>query len=360
MSILQHITLTQFKNHGQARFDLHSRVTGIFGMNGTGKTNLLDAMYYACFTRGYFLRNDTDHIQTGHDGFRIEARFTQPSESWLVVCKVHPPSRKEFSVNGTPYARLAEHIGRFPAVMVAPDDTEMVRGSSEGRRRYLDTLMCQIDRDYLYTLGQYTSLLKQRNALLKRWIEQGKDSVGLLEALDAQLIPAGEFLFQKRKSFADTLLPLARKQYEGLSEGAEPVTLSYVSPLAEGSFADLLRSARPRDILLQRSTVGVHRDDIDIQLQGLSFRDTASQGQRKSMLFALKLAEIDVLLSANGTPPLLLLDDIFEKLDERRMQQLIRRVCVDNPGQVVLTDTHAERLESTIRGLGADYAMIGL
>lgn len=360
MLLLNKITITQFKNYDLASFDISERIVGICGLNGKGKTNLLDAVYYCCFTKSYFSKTDSLNTQFNKDGFRLEAFFEQEGETQKVVCIHRSAGRKELLLNDVPYEKFSKHIGRFPVVMIAPDDIELITGGSEERRRFIDTVLSQMDGEYLQQLIVYNKVLLQRNSLLKLFAEQGKTDWPLLEVIDEQLVKPGNFIYRQRKIFTGQLIPLVQKFYAQIANNNESISLQYESRLNENSFESLLNQFRERDLLLQRSNAGIHKDDITMQLNGQPFKTTASQGQRKSLLFALKLAEFELLKQNKGLAPLLLLDDVFEKLDDNRMRQLLHWVCTENDGQVFITDTHKERLEDALNGLGTKFQVITL
>ena len=360
MFFLSKISLTQFKNYSFTSFDFTARVIGICGLNGKGKTNLLDAVYYCCFTKSYFSKTDALNIQFNNDGFRLEALLEKLDEKQKLVCINRVISKKELLLNDVPYERMSQHIGKFPAVMIAPDDIALITDGSEERRRFMDTVLSQMDAEYLQQLMIYNKVLQQRNSLLKRFAEQGKTDWPLLEVLDEQLIAPGNFVYEKRKLFTAQLIPLVQKFYHQIADNNEEITLQYDSRLNDSSFHDLLNNFRQKDFLLQRSNAGIHKDDISFQLNRQVFKTTASQGQRKSLLFALKLAEFELLKQNKGFAPLLLLDDVFEKLDDKRMQQLLHWVCNENTGQVFITDTHKERLQEAFEKLNTTYQIIEL
>jgi len=354
---LTKITVTQFKNYAFSTFNFNERVVGICGPNGHGKTNLLDAIYYSCFTKSYFSTTDTINVQFNTDGFRLEALF----KDHKVVLVNRLGGKKELQLNDVLYEKFSQHIGKFPAVVVSPDDVELITGGSEGRRRFTDTVISQFDEQYLQQLIIYNKVLVQRNSLLKRFTETGKTDIELLEVLDSQLINPGKYIYQVRKAFMAELVPVANAFYKTIASGSEEVVLlGYESQLHSNAFEDLLRQCQQKDLFMQRTNAGIHKDDISIQLNGQVFKNIASQGQRKSLLFALKLAEFELLKSKKGFAPLLLLDDIFEKLDEARMHQLLHLVCVENEGQVFITDTHKERLEEAIASLNTPFQLVEL
>ena len=360
MLLLNKIIITHFKNYDLKSFEFTQNVVGICGLNGKGKTNLLDAIYYCCFTKSYFSGTDLLNINFDKDGFRLEAFFGKQAQEQKVICINRGNNKKEFTLNDVPYEKFSKHIGILPAVMIAPDDIELITGKSENRRKYIDTVLSQVDAGYLQQLIVYNKVLLQRNSLLKNWESDRNNSMAVLEILDEQLIVPGNIIYKKRKEFLEQLIPLVQKFYHMIADDAEIISLQYSSKLNESSFEDLLKQNLQKDILLQRSNAGIHKDDIVFELNGQVFRNIASQGQRKSLLFALKLAEFELLKLHKGFAPLLLLDDVFEKLDSKRMQQLLQWVCRENDGQVFITDTHKERLEEAFDSLDVEFQIIEL
>ncbi len=357
---LNSISLTQFKNYSHATFDFAERVTGICGLNGKGKTNLLDAIYYLCFTKSYFSKSDLFNAQFNSDGFRLQADLSQVNgttkEDYRVVTIFRGSGKKEVTVNDVAYEKFSSHIGRFPCVMIAPDDIETITGGSEERRRFFDTVQSEIDADYLQQLISYNKVLQQRNSLLKNFADQRSRDIPLLQILDDQLIQPGTIIYNKRKLFLEKLIVLAKYFYGQIAEPetreSEVVDIFYESQLHTAEFPTLLENSRERDLAALRSNAGIHKDDLASTLNGKSFKAVGSQGQKKSLLFALKLAEFSILKESKGFAPLLLLDDVFEKLDDLRMQNLLKWVCVDNESQVFITDTHRDRLQNTLNSFG--------
>lgn len=358
MPRLSKIIITQFKNYSFATFSFTERVVGVCGLNGKGKTNLLDAIYFLCFTKSYFSRTDVLNTQFEKEGFRIEGLTGEKPDQ--IVCVFRGTGKKEFSLNGVIYPKHSGHIGKFPCVMIAPDDIELITGGSEDRRRFIDTLLSQVDADYLQQLIIYTKVLQQRNSLLKRFADQGKTDWALLEVLDTQLTDPGKYIHACRKKITAQIIPLVQQFYQQIASNEELVTVQYESQLNSADFESILNQYREKDFLLQRTNGGIHKDDMGFQLNGQVFKTTASQGQRKSLLFALKLAEFELLKANKHFAPILLLDDVFEKLDDNRMQNLLNWVCNENEGQVFITDTHKERLENAFAILNTAYQVVEL
>jgi DNA replication and repair protein RecF len=357
---LKNISLTQFKNYPQATFQFNERIAGICGKNGVGKTNLLDAIYYLCFTRSYFSRSDIQNVSTGMQGFRLWGQFAVDGSDNHITCVLRENGKKEFSFNDDAYSKFSEHIGRFPSVIIAPDDVHIITGGGEERRRFLDALLSQIDRNYLSALISYNKILQQRNSLLKSFAETRRTDESLLEVLNEQLSRPGTVIFNKRKSFLTSFIPLIQHFYKRISGEAYNVSVVYESQLLHAGYETLFHQFRDKDLVLQRTGAGIHKDDLEISLNGQIFKTMASQGQRKSLLFALKLAEFETLKQNKGFSPLLLLDDVFEKLDQGRMQNLLEWVCKENDGQIFITDTHCERLKEHLEKLQVAYQLVNL
>jgi DNA replication and repair protein RecF len=357
---LQSLALTQFRNYIQQRFDITERIVGICGSNGTGKTNLLDAIYYLSFSRSYFSRPDSQNVHHGMIGMRLEGNYLLNNEPQQLVCILRENNKKELISNGEAYRKFSDHIGRFPCVMIAPDDVSLITGGSEERRKFIDTILSQVDKGYLQNLIDYNKVLQQRNSLLKQAADTGSTDEALFEVLNEQLVTKGNAIFRERKKFLDSFLVTAGKLYYRIAGGDDGLSLGYESQLLYGDFAALLAAGRQKDFIVQRSNTGVHRDDLSIRMHMEPFKSEASQGQRKSLLFAFKLAEWEVLKQAKGFTPILLLDDVFEKLDEERMSQLLQWVCTESEGQVFITDTHEKRLAMALTGAGTEFQLIRL
>lgn len=359
MPHLEAISLVQFRNYNHRQFRFDRRIVCITGNNGVGKTNLLDAVYYLCFAKSYFFSQETRNVRYGADGFRLEGTLRQGDRLDTVVC-TYKGGKKEVSLNGNPYTRFSRHLGRFPAVIVAPDDAVVISGGSGERRRYLDTLLSQLDTDYLDDLITYQKVLTQRNGLLKSQGEGSPADETLLGVFDAQLSAPGSRIYRKRLNFMAAVTEKVRHYYQLIAGSDEDVSIDYQSALAEAPMEELLARGRQRDLFLKRTSQGVHRDELEFSLDGHPLRQVGSQGQRKNFLFALKLAQYDILREFKGFPPLLLLDDVFEKLDHQRISRLIALIATDDFGQVFITDTDAARLVGTFPGASSQLQLIEL
>lgn len=355
---LNSISLYQFKNYFQQPFNFTERIVGICGRNGAGKTNLLDAIHYLCFTKSYFTRQDAINIQHGHEGFRIEGHFTLNEKTEKAVCILRETGKKEFAVNNEAYARFSKHIGHYPCVIIAPDDVQLIIGTSDERRKFIDTLLSQLNTHYLQSLIKYTKILQQRNSFLRSYAETYNKDLSVLDILDEQLATEGDLIFAMRRDFLLKFMPVVKQLYTDICERYEDITLFYESEMHQVGMDELLKYNRQKDIAVQRSSGGVHRDDLLLRLVAQPFKSIASQGQRKSLLFALKLAEMEIIKKEKRLSPVLLLDDVFEKLDEDRITNLLQRVCADEEMQIFITDTNCHRLQEQFKNLGKTIQMI--
>jgi DNA replication and repair protein RecF len=359
---LDQLHLLFFKNYDEASLAFSSGINCFIGDNGSGKTNLLDAIHYLALTKSAFASADAQGIKQGADFFVVKGKFASlaAERPETIQVSLRAGQKKIITHDKQPYDRLADHIGRYPAVLISPYDTDLVRQGSEERRRYFDSLQSQLDHEFLELLIQYNGLLRQRNATLK----QGQGSHGFdtlyLQALDDQLAPLGESLSALRVSFLEAFTPVFQRHYQQLAEGREQVIVEYKSQLPGQNFRHLLLANERRDLALQRSTTGPHRDDFVFLMDSLPVKSYASQGQQKSFVIALKLAQFELLASRpapEGLPaakPLLLLDDIFDRLDDKRIARLLQLVADHTFGQVFLTDTNLERTDQALAAVGSD------
>ncbi len=356
---INHIKLTQFRNAHSAGFSFENRITAICGLNGTGKTNLLDAIYYLCFTKSYFVKTDSSAVQKGSSGFSLHGSFTVSADDLAVSLILRENGKKELSVDQEPITPFSSHIGKFPVVFIAPDDVILITGGSEERRKFIDTLLSQLDHDYLLQLIRYNKFLQDRNRYFKNVAGNYADPI-LLDSFDEQLVQSGIFLLKKRMAFLEGFIQSVVDSFGFISSEKEKPGLIYMPSTSADDYAIAMQKARQKDILLQRTSVGIHRDDIDILLNEMPFKQAASQGQKKSLLFAMKLAAFNALKLHFGFEPILLLDDIFEKLDQERLKRLLDWVCICNNGQVILTDTHQERVTDALSNISLPFQLINL
>lgn len=356
---LTNIKLVHFKNYEQAQIDFSAQLNCFVGLNGMGKTNLLDAIYYLCVGKSYFAINDRAVLQqtTEDKFFRLEGQFERDDKLEQVVVKVIPGKRKEIERNRVPYQRLSEHLGYFSVVMLSPFDINIALEGSEARRRFLDNTLSQIDKDYLLHLIQYNKLLSQRNALLKRFAAERRFDKALIEVYDRQMLPLGEAIFTKRQAFLERFQPHFHYFHQAIAADQEAVHYHYQSPLSQGNFSELLTEALEKDRILQRSTVGIHKDDIQFFINDTPLKRFASQGQLKSFVLALKLAQYRLLQEDKTHAPILLLDDIFDRLDGERVTQLVRLLIQEEFGQVFISDTDEVRMRALIEAFGVEYLL---
>ncbi|MEM6318808.1 MAG: DNA replication and repair protein RecF [Bacteroidota bacterium] len=352
---LQKIKLANFKNYESQTIDFSNKINCIVGLNGMGKTNLLDSVYYLCMCKSHFGISDSFIKKHQTDFFRVEGHFRKGKKLLKTVAKVIPKEKKTFELNAVPYERLAEHIGLIPVVMITPYDVELALEGSEVRRKFLDNTLSQLDASYLSALIQYNRILKQRNAALKKMGEVGRVDDSLLDIFDEQLVGPAQLIHQKRKEFSQLFIPLFQNYYKVISGDQESVNYTYRSHLNERTLAELLKENRPKDVVLQRTTVGVHKDDLAFKIEGFPLKKYASQGQMKSFILALKLSQYELLRQQKDCTPLLLLDDIFDKLDKQRVKQLLSLLFENNFGQIFFTDTHENRLTDILKDLNTDF-----
>lgn len=351
------ISLIQFRNCISRNIEFNERIIALCGPNGIGKTNILDAIHYLCYTKSYFGKTDSSNVSFGTQGFRIQGQISLNQESFTATCILRETGKKEMILNEETYTRFSDHIGKFPVVMVAPDDTELIMGSSDIRRKYLDMVISQINPEYLRQLILFNKVLQQRNSLLKQFHESGSYNEALISVLDEQILSPARYIHSSRKLFLDQFIELVLELYLEISGVNEAISIQYQSQMNNDDIALLLKNSIHKDLSAQRTTVGPHKDDLELLMGTQLLKNVASQGQRKSLLFSLKLAEFKILKINKKIEPVLLLDDVFEKLDEQRMQKLLAWACLENQGQVFLTDTHTERMKTTLGKLSIPFQL---
>jgi len=325
------------------------KINCFVGDNGEGKTNLLDAIHYLSFCKSYFNPIDSQNIFHDSDFFVVQGIFEKENSSDNVYCAQKRNERKQFKLNKKEYERLSDHIGLYPLVMISPADSALIIEGSEARRKYLDSIISQFDKIYLDDLINYNKALLQRNTLLKHFAETRRFEKASLEIWNKQLVTLGEKIFSVRVEFLENFLPMFREHFRFISGGREAVNIEYQSQLHDGKFQQLMDEAIERDRALQYTTVGVHKDDLSFSIENYPLKKFGSQGQQKSFLIALKLAQFDYTKKTKGFKPILLFDDIFDKLDNFRVQQLMKLVSDNSFGQVFITDAHPERVENIFK-----------
>lgn len=350
--VLSSLSVLQFRNHREASLVLGRQVNCLVGPNGTGKTNLLDAVHYLSLCKSYFEAQDQHQVQHGEDWFMVKGIMETPDGPDELSCAVRSGQRKVFIRNHKEYARLADHVGRYPVVMITPYDGQLVLEGSEVRRRFIDGLIAQFDRAYLDHLVRYNRALAQRNLLLKA--QYGPPARAMAEPWDEQLVLHGEAVHAVRKQFIAAMAPLLERHYQAITSGPEQVALHYRSELGETDMRRLLDVHWERDVAAQHTTGGPHKDDLLFTIGERPLRRYGSQGQQKTFLIAMKLAQFDLTAERSGRKPMLLLDDIFDKIDPQRMRHLLQLLGDGRFGQVVITDTDAQRLHNALDGLGLD------
>ncbi len=350
---LKEITLTHFKNYDIQKLEAGPFLNCLTGLNGMGKTNLLDAIYYLCMCKSNF-NLDRDTRQFGKEFFRVEGHFVRKNKDEKIVCKVIPGKKKVFEANDVAYKKLSEHIGLFPVVMIRPGDTSLALEGSEDRRRFLDNTLCQLDVIYLNHLITYNKILKQRNIYLKSIPYGSRPNEQLLKTYDLQLLEPAKYIQVRRREGLEELRPIFNQYYARISGGAEQVDCQYQSKVDE-NFEAQLEAVRMKDLQLRRTTVGIHKDDLIFKLNDYNLKKTGSQGQLKSYILSIKLAQYEYIRQHKEVKPILLLDDIFDKLDANRVRQLLELLLENDFGQIFLTDTHESRTTEIADSLERDY-----
>ncbi len=357
---LKSLELINFKNHQKSKLQFSEEINCIVGLNGSGKTTILDAIHYLSLTKSAIQSSDTLNVLHEQPFFTIKGSFELSRQNLDVRCTMELGKKKTIFQDENPMAKNSEHVGTIPLVLIAPDDTDLIRGGSEGRRKFFDGLISQLDHEYLQKLIRYHNFLKQRNALLKRFAETGNPDFTLLGSYDVELISLSEWLASRRKSLLEELAPLLQKYYEELSSGQEKVEISYETKALEENFGEYFYSKRDRDLMIKTTAAGVHKDDYHFLIDGHPLRKIGSQGQQKSFIIALKLAQFQIFEKAKGEKPLLLLDDIFDKLDDSRIEQLMQLISQNTFGQIFLTDARPERSETILKELEAEVRFFSI
>lgn len=363
--IIKKLSLVNYKNFSAMDFEFGEKLNCLVGNNGVGKTNVLDAVYHLSYTKGYFNSVSSQNIRYGTDFFMIEGVFEKEERSEVISCSLKKGQKKILKRNGKEYEKLSDHFGLLPVVIISPADTDLIREGSDVRRKFMDSIISSYDRSYLTSLVNYNRVLSQRNSLLKYFAANHVFDTDNIEIYNLQLVELGKDIFLKRKDFLKEFIPIFEKKYLEIigtfdETPEENVSLVYRSQLLNDDFHDLIRNNIEKDRLLQYTGVGLHKDDLVFSLNGYNIKKNGSQGQQKSFLIALKLAQYDFIKKHTKITPILLLDDIFDKLDENRVGHLIKLVSSDHFGQVFITDTHPERTRSIIKQVNRPYEMYNL
>lgn len=357
---LKNLALINYKNFTTIYFGFDTKINCFVGNNGVGKTNVLDAIYHLAFGKSYFNPVAVQNIRHNEDFFLINGEFEKEGREEKIVCSLKKGTKKVIKRNGKAYEKFSEHVGFLPLVIISPADRDLITEGSETRRKFMDGVLCQSDNAYLRDLLKYNKVLVQRNALLKYFYVNHTFDSATLSVYNDQLHGYGTAIFNKRKAFLELFIPIFVAQYAVISGKSEAVSISYDSNLSKKDMATLLEAATERDLAIQYTSVGIHKDDLDFTIDGHPIKKFGSQGQQKSFLVALKLAQFHFIKERAETTPILLLDDIFDKLDEERVSQLIALVQEDAFGQIFISDTHAERTENVIKKTNKPYKLFQL
>lgn len=352
--ILKNISIINYKNIKSANLELSAKINCFIGHNGVGKTNFLDAVYYLSFCRSAYNPIDSQVITHGEGFFMLEGNYVDDhGDVENIYCGMKRGTKKHFKRNKKEYKRLSQHIGLIPLIFVSPSDTSLIEGGSEERRRLMDVVISQYDASYIEALANYNKALQQRNALLK--LEEEPDAA-LLDIWEREMARNGEILFKKRDAFVTELIPVFQRIYQHISGQREQVSLRYVSHCQRGPLLEVIQRDRFKDRAVGYSLHGVHRDDLEMLIGEYQMKREGSQGQNKTFVLALKLAQFDFLRrTCSTTTPLLLLDDIFDKLDAQRVEAIVQLVAGDNFGQIFITDTNRDHLDRILSKSDGDY-----
>ena len=358
--ILQKLSLLNYKNFESVSFEFDTKINCFVGLNGVGKTNVLDAIYHLSFGKSYFYPITLQNIKHGSEFFVVEGHYKKENQPENIIVSVKKGQKKLIKRNGKIYKRFSEHIGFLPLVIISPSDRDLIVEGSETRRKFIDGVISQGDKAYLETLLKYNKTLSQRNSLLKYFVVNNTFNEDALAIYNEQLNSFGSSIFEKRSAFLEAFQPIFLERYRSISNDHESVNLVYKSQLHTQPLNQLLDENLAKDRITQYTNVGVHKDDLLFEMGGHPIKKYGSQGQQKSYLVALKLAQFDFIKKQSNLTPILLLDDIFDKLDEQRVSQIINLVNEDNFGQLFISDTHADRTENVVKSVHQSYKMFSL
>ncbi len=358
--VLSTLSILNYKNFESQSFDFDPKINCFVGPNGVGKTNVLDAIYHLAFGKSYFNPIATQNIKHGEEFFVVDGVFEKEDRTEKIIVSLKKGQKKLIKRNGKAYEKFSDHIGFIPLVIISPADRDLIIEGSETRRKFIDSVISQSDKPYLNNLINYNKVLMQRNALLKYFALNNTFNAQTLQVYNEQLQRYGEEIFKTRKEFLETFIPIFKQRYNAISNHKEEVDLSYKSDLFDAELDVLLKENINKDKALQYTSVGIHKDDLNFEIEEFPIKKFGSQGQQKSFLVALKLAQFDFIKQQSSVPPILLLDDIFDKLDENRVAQIIELVDNEHFGQLFISDTHAERTEDVIKQIHQSYKIFKL
>jgi DNA replication and repair protein RecF len=357
---LKKLSLTNFKNYELGELGFSPKINCFVGNNGVGKTNILDAIHYLSLTKSFFNSIDSANIKHGSDFFIIQGTFGKNGDEDTIFCSFQKQKQKVLKRNGKDYQKLSDHVGRYPVVMISPADSALIAEGSEERRKFLNKIISQYDSEYLDCVLSYNKALQQRNKLLRDFAYSGKFDEEMLSIWDAQLVRYGTYIHSARENLVRELVPVFNEYYSFITGDREEVELGYRSHLNDADFGGILKNAVQKDRVLEYTTVGIHKDDLIFEMNKFPVKSLGSQGQQKSFLVALKLAKFDYIKRKAGYPPILLLDDIFDKFDADRVEQIIRLVGNHRFGQIFITDTHHDRLQRILSDLDAEHKLFSI
>jgi len=357
---LKRISLLNYKNFSEIDFELDSKINCFVGKNGIGKTNILDAIYHLANGKSYFNPLAVQNIKHGEDFFVIDGEFEKNERTEQILCSLKKGQKKILKRNGKVYEKFSDHIGFIPLVIISPSDSDLIIEGSETRRKFIDSVISQLDNSYLQQLIQYQKIISQRNALLKYFALNHVFETDTLYIYNEQLNTLGQFIFEKRKKFLIDFIPIFNNYHREITNSAETVQLVYQSDLFEKDTLTLLEENISKDRALHYTSVGVHKDDLSFEINNYPIKKFGSQGQQKSFLIALKLAQFDFVKKQSGEKPILLFDDIFDKLDEFRVSKIIEMVNKEEFGQLFISDTHPERTENIVKTTLQSYKIFNI
>ncbi|MFQ3239071.1 MAG: DNA replication and repair protein RecF [Olleya marilimosa] len=358
--ILKSLALLNYKNFDSKSFEFNHTINCLVGNNGVGKTNVLDAIYHLSFGKSYFNPVASQNIKYDEEFFVINGEYDKDEKTENIVVSLKKGQKKIIKRNSKAYDKFSDHIGFLPLVIISPADRDLIIEGSDTRRKFIDSVISQSDKSYLNNLINYNKILSQRNSLLKYFAANHTYNNDTVDVYNQQLQQYGTHIFEKRKQFLESFIPLFKARYKAISNNNEEVSLNYKSDLFEDSLEQLLKKTINKDKALQYTSVGVHKDDLEFNIGDYPIKKFGSQGQQKSFLIALKLAQFDSIKAISGDNPILLLDDIFDKLDETRVAQIIKLVNDENFGQIFISDTHAERTENAVKQVHQSYEIFKL